>query len=1787
MPFANRWIVPALWFAMGAPLAVSVWSAEARPLPVADLRDALAVSKLAAQNKLPELSFRAARSALAGGPPIMTLQFQPGQLSAFQSRSSEEETYQQYVNEVEGALTEISGLWGSHNFPAEEAYAALASIVFPEGRSEEVFLYSRSAVGQSSTVARASSGSVAALLVDWAKRADRLEDLERRSRERAEHPRAKIEAQLLLIQLALLRDHPEGVADNLAALKQAVLTLGSRGQAEAVGQIAAQALEHPVLQTQAVELLEAVAQKLVPRINTNDPLEPLTGWLKAAAATRFKLGQTELALQDYQSILAASDSFYARYDGNYSAQMRQRLRNDITAELLRQNQLIAAFRWLGDETDLSSMQQLSTLPLAAYLSRQLLPLSAEERYDFLFKFTFPKSGGVRTLTGFVPTESPPAEFVPLLAPQMRVHEFRTLRTTPDPATFHSGAALLDAARACGRLPELLDRLRQQGSAANAAAAPLMLLIEQLRGPDAAAALPLLEDRVAFLEDANLAQPKRGPQLTTVPLDDLVVALYAMDHPALQTVSERLLDACLLHSKRLQQPIPRIHIWAAYVEALRRRGESGDDGLQAPVGLRDWRPASFAPASTLNNGSARNWWFAADGVVRNIVSESESALIFRYPLAGEFAVTVSIPEGGWSEGGLLYGGLLFTNFRYNNQINLAVPGREGTRRVPGLLLRDSESENISTLAVRNGEVRYLVNGHAVFRESPGAGSPWLGLRSTAGWTPTFRSLHITGKPQIPREVRLLDDPRMLGWSTNFYAERARNALVVQTQGSTLAQPELDWSFESHELRGLRRTAQTASTGGGVVDSLLACQRPMWDGEQIRYRFFYEAGRTHIHPALDRLVFLLQPEGVRLHWLTEGSGSWIGLARDNVVDDPAGQQHQGRLPLKESAWNGVTFAIVGDELSLTLNDEVVYRRQLSPDAPRRFGFYHHREQEAVRVRDVVLSGDWPHTLPADFSHDPFARVSLPSSAEREAARVLISEPAFARDALPLVRRAAVIPAEDRWEVLLNWVFPGSGDILVRMHADFVASDDPLAQQRFSPVVAPALQLVQTAVELGRLPELENRLKSLRTSSNSYNERSRLALLSLVSLARERPADARETLLSLAKLLPTVTTKVEWERWPEVVAAGDAILHAETRDLGVRLLDHLVVQQLQKSQTSGWRFDGRIRSLRGTANALAMASTEIRLAGGANSHWRPVTHAKAETIALGISQPLWIKTPAGFAKLSGHEDDCLYFGIPLQGDFTVDAELSGFGYREASLMYGGRRLMLNYTRKEVAIGDFLTPLPTIKLPQEIKTVSSWIPYRLVVRNQRMTVSIAGQTIYDEPLPPAHDPWLAIHSHVSTLPEIRHVAITGNPRIPDELNLVGGESLHGWIATYYRDNAARGNNPEWQQVGAEIHGRQRSELSGTGREALLQYHRPLCEDGLLKYRFRYVPGELHVHPALGRTVFLLKPEGVQIHRLTGGVWENSGLSPFNAEPLADSSPVPLKPNEENEVGLTLAGDELTIALNGVPVYQGRLPDDRQRLFGLFHYPGETGVVVKDVVYRGQWPRELPPPGEQEGAEVDPEILAIDKTRYPQSLDHDFGRDGWGQNVFRINGTPPADRAVLTPAGLVLRSVGAAGWSDTQVGLRRQILGDFDFQAEFDELVLEEPPAGGSVGMGIALTVRSPYVEGTRFGLRLRAPGVRFLELSNSADDLSGKRSYLSREAAAAPAAGVLRVVRRGGVLYYFVQTAGENRWRYFDSAWIGSPDQPIASIALQSSVNVAPEKAVSVRWKAVRIHAASILAP
>src|SRR5262249_10167330 len=130
---------------------------------------------------------------------------------------------------------------------------------------------------------------------------------------------------------------------------------------------------------------------------------------------------------------------------------------------------------------------------------------------------------------------------------------------------------------------------------------------------------------------------------------------------------------------------------------------------------------------------------------------------------------------------------------------------------------------------------------------------------------------------------------------------------------------------------------------------------------RYEFFYEPGQTLVHPSLGRLVFLLEPDGVRLHWMLDVPQSdWTGLKADNAVDEPDCRRGPKQLPLKAGDWNSAGVAVTDNAMTLELNGQVVYERTLGPEAEKLFGFFHYREKTAARVRNVVLTGNWPEKL-----------------------------------------------------------------------------------------------------------------------------------------------------------------------------------------------------------------------------------------------------------------------------------------------------------------------------------------------------------------------------------------------------------------------------------------------------------------------------------------------------------------------------------------------------------------------------------------------------------------------------------------------------------------------------------------------------------------------------------------------------------------------------------------------------------------------------------------------------------
>jgi len=135
--------------------------------------------------------------------------------------------------------------------------------------------------------------------------------------------------------------------------------------------------------------------------------------------------------------------------------------------------------------------------------------------------------------------------------------------------------------------------------------------------------------------------------------------------------------------------------------------------------------------------------------------------------------------------------------------------------------------------------------------------------------------------------------------------------------------------------------------------------------VRYEFFYEPGFTHVHPALGHLAILLEENDVKLHRMAKANDPAQPLPIDpsNAIAEPESRRGQGKLPLVKGDWNAVELRIARDQLMVTLNGHLIFERPIEPNNDRRFGFFRYKAQTAARIRNVVLSGDWPASLPTD--------------------------------------------------------------------------------------------------------------------------------------------------------------------------------------------------------------------------------------------------------------------------------------------------------------------------------------------------------------------------------------------------------------------------------------------------------------------------------------------------------------------------------------------------------------------------------------------------------------------------------------------------------------------------------------------------------------------------------------------------------------------------------------------------------------------------------------------------------
>ena len=696
-------------------------------------------------------------------------------------------------------------------------------------------------------------------------------------------------------------------------------------------------------------------------------------------------------------------------------------------------------------------------------------------------------------------------------------------------------------------------------------------------------------------------------------------------------------------------------------------------------------------------------------------------------------------------------------------------------------------------------------------------PWLGLFTQRDRHAVWRNFLLRGEPTVPRELKLCQGDRLDGWVTSFYNEsqpvrlqggetqdrygnpigRQGGARSPQNRRSASSERKaesenadaFDWSAADGVVRGRRvfpddQQAQSMGENASsvAVQSRLCYFRPLRDGDLLSYEFLYEPGQTMVHPALDRLVFLCEPGGVRLHWMTDANDS-AALAADNVVEEPENRRGPKALPLLVGKWNAIKLSTPGGKALLELNGQTIYERPLEPDLTRQFSFFHYKDQTAAQARNVVLRGRWPEAISADLKADLTARGgAVDSVAARRARRALIDESFYAFEAGRVLEAARKLSPKERYERLAGWVLAAPDRPVWRLSGEFSpsfaapsivkgAGTGSAEGARDSTkggtagrvetggeIHAPALELIAAAQAIGRLDELTERVRSAKAEGGTESPefvRGRLALMGLIQITRGDDAGALETMNAIEAPFEKVEPDAPvYVRWPELLLTSKAIERPALRPRAAKLREILFDQQRVRRRADGpYQIFGvhweQMLSHEHARSHLLTLRDQDKAAGRAAPGgdlgapgWSRVTHTRAETRGQGRPTAQWDTHDGEIKHWPGHDVDMMYLNVPLRGDFQLDCELSRVGQR-IRVMYGGIGVAPGNdpkTLERFALGA--APSEQILNPP-LEKLGDWYPFRLVVKGGRVQAFVNGRSVYELAISADSDPWLSLVCH------------------------------------------------------------------------------------------------------------------------------------------------------------------------------------------------------------------------------------------------------------------------------------------------------------------------------------------------------------------------------------------------------------------------------------------------------------
>ena len=806
------------------------------------------------------------------------------------------------------------------------------------------------------------------------------------------------------------------------------------------------------------------------------------------------------------------------------------------------------------------------------------------------------------------------------------------------------------------------------------------------------------------------------------------------------------------------------------------------------------------------------------------------------------------------------------------------------------------------------------------------------------------------------------------------------------------------------------------------------------------------------------------------------------------------------------------------------------------------------------------------------------------------MLFEEAILADNAAAIREHASGLIDQERYQQLLNWVLPSASHSTIRMQGEFTQTNPAPANRIASSqehisggrIASPVFDLLEIARKLNQLDGLLQQVEAVPESHLNEQQRARTALLTLLYLEVGNTDAAAKSSDRLLQLVRESSPKNAAEMWPEMLVVYRHVIRQQTAPGLDELLSYLFAQRTQLDfLPTELKWHTQIASLAGEKGHRESATPAVAdVSETEMSQWVPISRRRALTRGQGFAGSKWGRAGPQVYKISGHDDDYLFFRSPLKGSYEVECDVTAF---TSQSMAAGTFVGNDEDKTHLWVGTFRNSASRVDSKVRFSGFDEWIHHRSIFQNNTATTSLNGVVAHTEQITGSADPWFALRNWWRMHSAARDVRITGNPVIPETVKLSTATDLRGWYP--YFEVSAGFPGAVWEHFAddesvSQILGHGGAQ-QGSYCESLLAYQRPLDSVGSMEFEFFYEPGQTEVHPALDRMVFYVQPEGVRVHWLTDGPFDQTELGPDNLSEILSredsTTPIPLKVGQWNQMTVALNEQTVTLELNGQAICRTSIDATNDRVFGLFHYADQTEARVRNVSMRGSWPTKLPDLSAQELADQRPATLDANFAKLTDVFEYQFTAPNIADRFFAVGQNQPNDTVAMEQDGLRIRRPGGGPWFDTYINLPFLVHGDFDMEIGFEEF----KAVGDKFGcVMLVLELDDDKRRQCRI-LRIRDELQRH-EVHSSLSEVhqDGGRSFSARPPKKTEStAGRLRMARRGATLYYLFAENDSPEYRLLETEEISDSSSVPDGLHFHTMCDGSGE--TSVVWKSFTLRA------